>query len=95
MEKAQNDGLIGKCKLLHRVPLSYTTVWNRMRRGEFPLSVKVGGRVFWHQHEVEAWLSALPRSEYLSPSSPENSLGTPDLPLVTPEEKQTEQSDGR
>ena len=71
MGKLEKVGLIGKRELLLLVPCSFSNVWEMMRRGEFPLSVKVGKRVFWHRHEVESWLSALPRSQYLAPTTPD------------------------
>ena len=72
--------LISKRELLRLVPLSYSTIWNMMRRGEFPLSVRLGsrangarntGKAGWKIREVEAWMSALPRSEYRAPSTPD------------------------
>lgn len=56
--------LIDKRTLLAVVPLSYSNVWDKMRRGEFPLSVRIGARVYWRWAEIEEWLDGLPRSEY-------------------------------
>ena len=73
MEDFENERLIDKRTLLRLVPLSYSTVWKLMRRGEFPLSVRVdtdsstgtsNSRVFWHLREVQAWIASRPRSEY-------------------------------
>jgi predicted DNA-binding transcriptional regulator AlpA len=45
-----------------------------MRRDRFPLSVRVGGRVFWRLAEVREWLAALPRSKYGGRSTPRKQL---------------------
>jgi predicted DNA-binding transcriptional regulator AlpA len=66
--------LIGKRELLRLVPLSYSTIWDLMRRDRFPLSVRVGGRVFWRLAEVREWLAALPRSKYGGRSTPRKQL---------------------
>ena len=52
--------LIDKVALLDKVPLSYATVWNLMRKGEFPRSKFVGDRTFWLEHEIDAWIDAMP-----------------------------------
>lgn len=64
--------LISKKKLLALVPRSYSSIWNMMRRGEFPLSVRIGDRVYWRWTEVEKWLDELPRSEYRGVEEPGN-----------------------
>ena len=71
MTISEEDGtsprrLISKRQMLEMVPLSYPTIWDRMRRGEFPLSVKLddaGNRVFWFADEIQTWINDRPRSE--------------------------------
>jgi predicted DNA-binding transcriptional regulator AlpA len=58
--RRQNQRLIDRVTLLDKVPLSYATVWNLMRKGEFPRSKFVGDRTFWLEHEVDAWIEAMP-----------------------------------
>ena len=54
--------LILKPELLQRVGLSYTTIYNLMRKGRFPRSVTLtDDRVAWHEHEVNEWVQTLPR----------------------------------
>jgi prophage regulatory protein len=54
--------LIFKPELLERVGLSYSTVWQLMRKNRFPRSVAVtDGRVAWREDEIEEWIEALPR----------------------------------
>jgi len=59
--------LINKRKLLQTIPLSYPAIWNRMRRGEFPMSVKLDddgrSRTFWYLDEVVEWINNRPRSK--------------------------------
>lgn len=40
--------------------LCYTTIYNKMKRGEFPARRKLGERAAcWIREEVEAWLVSL------------------------------------
>ena len=43
--------------------LSKTTIWRRVREGEFPVPLKLGGpntrTVGWREPDVEAWLNGL------------------------------------
>lgn len=66
--------LINKRQLLAIVPLSYSSIWDLMRTGDFPLSVRIGSRVYWRAREIEAWLAALPRSQYGGKSAPRKTL---------------------
>jgi predicted DNA-binding transcriptional regulator AlpA len=52
--------LISKRQLLAKVPMSYPAVWQAMRDGRFPRSRAAGGRVFWVESEVDAWINGLP-----------------------------------
>jgi predicted DNA-binding transcriptional regulator AlpA len=46
--------------VLKLIRVTYPTVWNWMRAGTFPRSRKVGGKVMWLKHEVDAWMLARP-----------------------------------
>ena len=62
--------LISKRELLQIVPLSYPSIWNRMRRGEFPRSIKLddtGAKVAWILSEVEEWIASRPRVQLKPP----------------------------
>ena len=61
MDSPTASRLMDKKEVLAAVKLSYPTLWNRMRKGLFPLGISSGGRTFWHREEVEAYISALPR----------------------------------
>jgi predicted DNA-binding transcriptional regulator AlpA len=56
--------LIDKRELLARVPLSYPSIWKRMRRGEFPQPFRLGGKNAWDESEIDAYLQSLPRRTY-------------------------------
>ena len=46
------------------VPYSYATLWQKMRRGEFPLSVKLddaGTKVAWVENEILEWINSRER----------------------------------
>jgi len=53
--------LLSKGDVLDKVGVTYPTIWKLMRQGAFPRSVVVGGKVAWLEHEVDAWIAALPR----------------------------------
>ena len=58
--------LMSKRELLRRVPYSYPTIWDKMRRGEFPKSVKLddgGHKVAWYEDEVQEWIENRQRVE--------------------------------
>jgi len=54
---------ISRRELLSRVPLSYATIWNRMRERSFPLGRAVGERTFWLEHEIDEWIASRPKRE--------------------------------
>jgi predicted DNA-binding transcriptional regulator AlpA len=53
---------MSKPEVLNRVKVTYVTVWNWMRAGEFPRARRVGGKVMWLKHEVDAWMQSRPFS---------------------------------
>ena len=51
--------LLSKREVLALVPLSYPTIWAMMRKGTFPLSIKLdstGTKIAWHAGEIQAWI---------------------------------------
>ena len=64
--------MISKRALLDLIPLSYPTIWQLMRRGKFPRSVKLGdgpnAKVAWYLDEVSEYQASLERTE-LKPST--------------------------
>jgi prophage regulatory protein len=54
--------LLSKGEVLAKVGLSYVSVWKLIREGAFPRAVVIGGgKNAWLEHEVDAWIAALPR----------------------------------
>lgn len=51
---------IGKPEVLHRVNLSYPTVWKIMRDRTFPRSRNIGGKNAWIESEVNTWIRDRP-----------------------------------
>ena len=50
-----------KPEVLDRCGMTYPTLWAWMRKGEFPQSYDVGGRVAWRADEFEAWMASRPK----------------------------------
>ena len=48
--------LISKHEVLDRVGVTYPTLWSWMRRGAFPRSRELGGKVCWLESEIEDWI---------------------------------------
>jgi predicted DNA-binding transcriptional regulator AlpA len=53
--------LLSKGEMLDKVGLTFPAVWKRMRAGTFPRAVVIGDKTAWLEHEVDAWIAALPR----------------------------------
>ena len=49
-----------KKEVLRRVGCSYTTVWELMKRGEFPRSRQLGRRAVWIEQEIEEFITSRP-----------------------------------
>ena len=62
--------LIPKREMLQMVGAkSYTTVWQWMREGTFPLGLAVGSRTMWRSDEIEQWMAARPRRVVKAPAN--------------------------
>ena len=53
--------LLSKGEMLEKVGVTYPTVWKLMRESSFPRAVVIVGKNAWFEHEVDAWIAALPR----------------------------------
>ena len=67
--EAPPERLVSKGELLERTGLSFPTIWQMMRRGEFPLARVVGGKSMWLSSDVDAWIKSLPLRKYKPPQS--------------------------
>ncbi len=58
--------LISKAELLELLPISFPTIWELMRRGKFPLSIRLGdspqAKAGWFLDEVTDWQESRPRT---------------------------------
>jgi prophage regulatory protein len=45
--------------VLQRVPISRARLYQLVKAGEFPRQVRVGGRAFWLESELDSWVDAL------------------------------------
>lgn len=56
--------LIPKREMLQIVGVkSFTTVWQWMREGTFPLGLAIGAQTMWRSDEIDEWLAAQQRRE--------------------------------
>jgi predicted DNA-binding transcriptional regulator AlpA len=52
--------LLTKTDVVAKCGCSYQSIWEAMRRGEFPRSRRFLGKVVWFSTEVDAYLQGLP-----------------------------------
>ena len=52
--------LLSRQEVLSITPLSYSTIWDLMRRNLFPRSREIGGKVCWYADEIAAYQANLP-----------------------------------
>ena len=51
--------LIAWPELRQRIPLSRSTIWRRIRDGNFPAPIQISpGRVAWLERDILAWIAA-------------------------------------
>lgn len=58
------DMVIDKAELCFRLGVTFTTIWNWMRAGEFPRARALGGKSVWLKSEVDEWIKGLPVQPY-------------------------------
>jgi len=71
MSKTTNTAaaILRRPAVVQRTGLSYTTIYRKMKRGEFPARVRLGDHsVGWREDQVNAWIN---EREPVSPG-PEN-----------------------
>ena len=58
------DRILRTPEVVHLTGLSKTTIWRRVRSGDFPALVQLGGpesrSVGWRQEEIEKWIESRP-----------------------------------
>jgi len=63
--------LLYKPQVTELVGLSFVSLWEMIRRNEFPAPLIIGNRSAWTRGEIQAWLASRPRREYLPPPDEE------------------------
>jgi predicted DNA-binding transcriptional regulator AlpA len=64
LEPPAEPVLIRMSHITSRIPACRSTVYNWIRRGQFPRPrIIIGNRSFWHEHEFEAWRRGMPPPE--------------------------------
>lgn len=56
--------LIRSQEVMRLTTWSRTTLWRRVRSGDFIAPVTIGNNIGWYAHEVEEWLQNRPRASY-------------------------------
>ena len=57
------DQLLTRREVEHRVRLSRSSLYRKMREGSFPCPIQIGERaVRWQEAEVAAWIASRPRA---------------------------------
>jgi predicted DNA-binding transcriptional regulator AlpA len=65
------DRLIDRLEVLRRIPVSFSTLLNWMRDGNFPQSRGLVGKQVWLESEIEHWIATRPiRSSDQTPMVP-------------------------
>jgi predicted DNA-binding transcriptional regulator AlpA len=64
LENKPYTRLLSQTEVMLRVPVTYPTLRDLMRRRGFPRARQVGGKSFWVGAEVEAWIQNLPIRTY-------------------------------
>jgi predicted DNA-binding transcriptional regulator AlpA len=64
-DKSTPCRLLTKKQVLQIIPLSYSTIWEMTRRGEFPRAIQICGsnRVAYLETEILEWIRSRPRQE--------------------------------
>jgi predicted DNA-binding transcriptional regulator AlpA len=58
LSKGVQTVLIPVSDVLSLVPVARSTLYLLMQRSDFPKPLRVGGRVFWEDKEINAWVQA-------------------------------------
>ncbi len=68
---AGSTKIVRLVEVLVRTGLSRTTIWRKVRCGDFPAPVQLGkNSVGWPEHEVDAWVANRPRVAYAASPQP-------------------------
>jgi predicted DNA-binding transcriptional regulator AlpA len=63
-EKLPSPRFVMREELCARIGLTFPTIWQKMREGEFPLPRDLGGRPGWLDTDVSKWIKSRPKRQY-------------------------------
>ena len=67
--------ILTKQEVVTRTSLSPSTIWRRMKAGDFPESVQLTPwKIGWHEEEIDQWLESRPRGIAELPENLKTSL---------------------
>jgi prophage regulatory protein len=65
MEITMNNTMLRQPEVLRRTGLSRTTIWRKIRAGDFPAPRQLGSNsIGWPESEITEWLEGCPRRTY-------------------------------
>jgi predicted DNA-binding transcriptional regulator AlpA len=66
-EEQEQPRLLSKKEVLARIPVTYPTIWNWMRKGTFPRARIISAtKAGWLESEINEWIRARPERNYKS-----------------------------
>jgi predicted DNA-binding transcriptional regulator AlpA len=66
-EEQEQPRLLSKKEVLARIPVTYPTIWNWMRKGTFPRARIISEtKAGWLESEINEWVRARPQRNYKS-----------------------------
>jgi prophage regulatory protein len=60
---SQNDRIIRLPEVLHMVGMKKTSIYSKIKHGDFPVPVKLGRASGWLESDVQRWISRVVASE--------------------------------
>ena len=53
-----------RTEVCEKTRLSYVTIWQMLKAGDFPRGRNVRGKILWKESDVDAWLESQPRQTF-------------------------------
>lgn len=50
--------LLDKRDVIKKTRMAESSIWRREHHGDFPKRIRIGGKCYWLEHEVDAWIDA-------------------------------------
>lgn len=63
--KMDSTKLLKRSEVVERIGFSYQSIWNWMKKGDFPLPIQTDSKhVRWFESEINDWIASRPRKTY-------------------------------